>query len=169
MGRHDQALDLLVHRLQDYLGAEECAAKLLDTISHTLTHAFRYCKRYYVANTETSDIFLTLLRIYLRPSHQTSGDFLGPALDLISRHSPRIDTVETLRLLPPLVTTQDLRTFLIEALRSPTFDTRVRRQISKARNDQVSRGLVAMQSKRVKVTDSRMFVFLLPWHIVVNY
>lgn len=99
---------------------------------------------------------MTLLRIYLRPTDKTSSDLLQPALDLIGRHSPRLDPVETLQLLPPLVTAQDVRTFLIEALRTPIFDTHVIREINKARNDQVARKLMLLETKRVKVTDSRM-------------
>ncbi|ESK95857.1 rab guanyl-nucleotide exchange factor [Moniliophthora roreri MCA 2997] len=138
MGRHDQALELYVYRLHEYMKAEE------------------YCKRYYQAGTPTGNVFLTLLRIYLRPTAKTSSDLLQPALDLISRHSPRLDTIEALQLLPPLVTTQDIRTFLIEGLRIPVFETHVMRQISKARNDQMSRRLMALQTRRVKVTDSRI-------------
>ncbi|KAL0577985.1 Vacuolar morphogenesis protein 6 [Marasmius crinis-equi] len=138
MGRHDQALELYVYRLREYFKAEE------------------YCKRYYKANTPTSNVFLTLLRIYLRPTVKTNIDFLQPALDLISRHSPRLDTVEALQLLPPMVTTQDIRTFLIEGLRIPVFDAHVMRSISKARDDQLSRSLMALQLRRVKVTDSRI-------------
>jgi hypothetical protein len=119
----------------------------------------RHCKRVYHAGPETSGIFLTLLRLYLRPTSQTSSDLLQPALELISRHGPRLDAVETLQLLPPLVTTDDIRPFLIDALRTPVFDTRVVREISKARNDQLSRRLMVLQSRRVKVTDSRMLVF----------
>ncbi|TFK35543.1 hypothetical protein BDQ12DRAFT_634973 [Crucibulum laeve] len=138
LGRHDQALELYVYKLQDYLKAEE------------------YCKRVYQPGTDTSSVFLTLLRIYLRPTVKTTADLLQPALDLIHRHNPRLDAVETLQLLPPLVTAEDVRAFLIEALRAPIFDTRVVRNISKARNDQLSRRLIALQSKRVKVTDSRI-------------
>jgi hypothetical protein len=118
----------------------------------------RYCKSIYVPGTPTSNIFLTLLRIYLRPTTKTSSDLLQPALDLIGRHSPRLDPVETLQLLPPLVTAQDVRTFLIEALRTPIFDAHVIREINKARNDQVARKLMLLETKRVKVTDSRMLV-----------
>lgn len=85
-------------------------------------------------------------------------DLLQPALGLISRHSPRLDSVEALQLLPPLVTAEDIRAFLIEALRAPILDTRVIRNISKARNDQLARKLMLLQTKRVKVTDSRMCV-----------
>ncbi|KAJ6608678.1 hypothetical protein B0H10DRAFT_516741 [Mycena sp. CBHHK59/15] len=137
-GRHDQALELYVYRLQDYLKAEE------------------HCKRVYQTGTETSNVFLTLLRIYLRPTVKTQSDLLQPALELIARHSPKLDAVDTLQLLPPLVTTQDIRTFLIGALRTPIFDTRVIRNLSKARGDQVERKLMSLQTKRVKITDSRI-------------
>ncbi|KAK0495160.1 hypothetical protein EDD18DRAFT_1170925 [Armillaria luteobubalina] len=138
LGRHDQALELYAYRLHDYMKAEE------------------YCKRYHQAESETSGIYLTLLRIYLQPTVKDSHDYLHPALDLISRHSPRLDAVETLKLLPPLVTAEDIRTFLVDALRAPIFDSRVLRGISKSRNDQLSRKLMILQTKRVKVTDSRI-------------
>ncbi|KAG5653638.1 hypothetical protein H0H81_011740 [Sphagnurus paluster] len=148
LGRHDQALELYVYRMHDYRKAED------------------YCKRVYQPGTETSAVFLTLLRIYLRPTVNTTTDLLTPALDLISRHNPRLDAVETLQLLPPLVKAQDVRGFLIEALRAPIFDTSVIRHISKARNDQLSRRLMALQTKRVKVTDSRMCVLSIHRHVV---
>ncbi|KAG7444850.1 uncharacterized protein BT62DRAFT_970791 [Guyanagaster necrorhizus] len=138
LGRHDQALELYVYRLHDYMKAEE------------------YCKRYYQSEGETSNIYLTLLRIYLRPTVKDTQDYLHPALDLISRHSPRLDAVETLKLLPPLVTAEDIRTFLVDAMRVPIFNNRVVRGISKSRNDQLSRKLMILQTKRVKVTDSRI-------------
>lgn len=141
LGRHDSALETYIYRLQDYLGAEE------------------YCKRVYKPNTETSQIFLTLLRIYLRPSTSSplsAGELLTPALDLISRHSPRLNAVETLDLLPPLVTARDVQVFLKEALRAPIFDTHVVREVAKSRKDEVSRRLMSLQMRRVKVTDSRM-------------
>ena len=43
----------------------------------------RYCKRIYQPNGETKNVFLTLLRIYLRPTIKTTTDLLTPALDLI--------------------------------------------------------------------------------------
>ncbi|KAF9007557.1 hypothetical protein BDQ17DRAFT_1350883 [Cyathus striatus] len=138
LGRHDQALELYVYKLRDYLKAEE------------------YCKRIYRPGTETSNVFLTLLRIYLRPTAMVSSDLLQPALDLIHRHNPRLDPAETLDLLPPLVSAEDVRAFLYEALRAPIFDTQVVRNISKARNDQLARRLMLLQTKRVKVTDSRI-------------
>lgn len=98
--------------------------------------------------------------MYLQPTVITTPDFLKPALDLISRHNTRLESVETLQLLPPLVTAQDVRRLLIEALRTPIFDTAVNRYIGKARAELVARKLMVLQSRRVKVTDSRMFVIL---------
>ncbi|KAK7032798.1 rab guanyl-nucleotide exchange factor [Favolaschia claudopus] len=137
-GRHDQALELYVYRLHDYQKAEQ------------------HCNRVYRPDTPTSNVYLTLLRLYLRPTDKTTSDLLQPALELIARHSPQLDAVDTLELLPPLVTTQDIRTFLIGALRAPVFNTRVIRNLSKARGDQVDRKLMALQTQRVKVTDSRI-------------
>ncbi|KAF7327882.1 Rab guanyl-nucleotide exchange factor [Mycena kentingensis (nom. inval.)] len=141
-GRHDQALALYVYRLQDYMKAE------------------LHCSRYYRADSDTSNVYLTLLRIYLRPNSSSTklspSDLLEPALGLISRHSSQLDSVAALELLPPLVPTADVRKFLINALHAPVFDTRVVRNLNKARGDQVDRLLMGLQTRRVKVTDSRI-------------
>jgi hypothetical protein len=110
--------------------------------------------------TETQNIFLTLLRIYLRPLVKTADDLLPPALKLIERHGPRLDPEETLQLLPPLVSARDVRIFLIGALRVPRFDARVVREVALARKDQVARKLMYLEANRVKITDSRMYVFM---------
>ncbi|KAI0749549.1 vacuolar sorting protein 39 domain 2-domain-containing protein [Daedaleopsis nitida] len=140
LGRHDSALEVYVYRLQDFLKAEE------------------YCKRVYQPHSPTGDVFLTLLRIYLLPGPAAppAGEMLPPALELISRHSPRLDPVATLQLLPPLVTAEDVRAFLLEALRAPVFDTRVVRNLYKAREEQVARRLMVLQSKRVRIAESRI-------------
>ncbi len=110
--------------------------------------------------TETHNIFLTLLRIYLRPLVKTADDLLRPALELIEKHGPRLDPEETLQLLPPLVSTRDVRVFLIGALRVPRFDARVVREVALARKDQVARKLMYLEANRIKITDSRMYVSL---------
>ncbi|KAF8486196.1 hypothetical protein DFH94DRAFT_623079 [Russula ochroleuca] len=138
LGRHDSALELYVYRLRDYDKAE------------------RYCKRMFQPGTETRNIFLTLLRIYLRPLVKTADDLLWPALELIERHGPRLDPEETLQLLPPLVSARDVRIFLIGALRVPRFDARVVREVALARKDQVARKLMYLEANRVKITDSRI-------------
>ncbi|KAL4243247.1 Vam6/VPS39/TRAP1 family protein [Abortiporus biennis] len=164
LGRHDNALEIYVYRLQDFAKAED------------------YCKRVYTSDGPTSSVFLTLLRIYLRPTSSsvssitspTSSSFkstspiaspptpsvaslLKPALDLISRHSPRLDKVETLKLLPPLVSAKDVEAFLIEALRGErVFDGQVVRNISKARDEEIDRKLMVLKGRRVRVGESRI-------------
>jgi len=76
----------------------------------------------------------------------------------MSRHKPRLDPVETLNLLPPFVNANDVQGFLLEVLRAPVFGTKVVKCISKARNDAVARKLMALQRRKVKVIDSRMYV-----------
>jgi Vam6/Vps39-like protein vacuolar protein sorting-associated protein 39 len=134
----------------------------------------RYCNRVFdPSSPKTSSIFLTLLRIYLQPGapptakSPTTSTFslplpatlLQPALQLISRHSRRLDASETLKLLPPLVQARDVKEFLVESLRVPIFDTRVIREIAKARRDDVATRLMILEERKVKVVDSRMCVF----------
>ena len=45
--------------------------------------------------------------------------------------------------------------FLIDALRAPLFDSHVVRHIHKARSEQVARKLMSLQSRRVRITDTR--------------
>ena len=124
-----------------------------------LLNLSRYCKRVYQPNTDTSAIFLVLLKLYLQPTIKTPN-LLQPALDLISRQNHRLDPVETLQLLPSLVSAQDVRAFLQQVLRSPVFDSHVVREVNKAWSEQVARKLMILESRRVKVTDSRMYAII---------
>lgn len=147
----------------------------------------RNCVRVYSPGTATESIFLSLLRTFLQPQTQhqklsvlpslslsPSSDttsakrevLLQPALDLIARHSPRLDAFATLDVLPPLITAQDVRQFLVEVLRIPTFDTMIQREIWKSRKQTVSEQLSLLESRRVKVTDSRMSV--IDWYCLVK-
>ncbi|KIM67190.1 hypothetical protein SCLCIDRAFT_1210690 [Scleroderma citrinum Foug A] len=138
MGRHEHALELYAYKLGDFKKAGE------------------YCKRVYQPNTDTSAIFLALLKLYLQPTIKNPPNLLQPALDLISRQNHRLDPVETLQLLPPLVSAQDVRAFFQQVLRSPVFDSHVVRDVNKAWSEQVARKLMILKSRRVKVTDSRI-------------
>lgn len=174
MGRHENALEIYVYRLHDYLKAEEYASLPYLLPPELNLPAYRYCNRVFdLSSSKTSSIFLTLLRIYLQPGVSSTAKspttsafslpppatLLQPALQLISRHSRRLDATETLKLLPPLVQARDVKEFLIESLRMPRFDTRVIRGIAKAGRDDVATRLMVLEEKRVKVVDSRMYVF----------
>ncbi|CAE6468651.1 unnamed protein product [Rhizoctonia solani] len=138
LGNHSGALEIYVHKMQDYTEAEE------------------YCKRVYLTEPDPHGVFLTLLKIFLQPAQPNTPLLLRPALDLISRQSPRIDPIATLELLPPLVTTSDLRTFSHTALRTPRVDTRIERELWLARSQQTDRRVAALHARRVRVTDSRI-------------
>ncbi|CAE6446777.1 unnamed protein product [Rhizoctonia solani] len=138
LGNHYGALEIYVHKLQDYTEAEE------------------YCKRVYQTEPDPHGVFLTLLKIFLQPVQPNTPLLLRPALDLISRQSPRIDPIKTLELLPPLVTTSDIKTFLHTALRNSRVDTRIERELWLARSQQADRRVAALHARRVRVTDSRI-------------
>ena len=105
-------------------------------------------------------IFLLLLRIYLRPAPSSQGPILlDPALSLIAKNGVRLAATEVLALLPPLVTMEDVRAFLIRTLRdgyARRNEHRVVKQLVGARKEEVERVLMGLQVKRVRVTDQRM-------------
>jgi len=138
MGRHEHALELYVYKLGDFAKAEE------------------HCKRISSPAQTSSSIFLTLLKLYLRPTISNPPNLLSPALSLIARHSARLDPIETLQLLPPLVNAHDVRPFLVQSLRASVFDNCVVREVSLARKEDVERQLMKLESRRVKVADSRI-------------
>ena len=123
----------------------------------------RYCKRVYDAKDPSkSGIFLTLLKVYLRPTQQQrdsgtsqhvspaetpSAPLFAPALALLSTQGTRMDTDAALDLLPPLVTVRDVRVFLGKS---------IRRSVWTARMDGVARTLVDLEGRRVKITDGRL-------------
>ena len=89
-------------------------------------------------------------------SLHSPATLLQPALQLISRHSRRLDEAETLRLLPLLVQTRYVKEFLVESLRVPSFDTQVVREVRRAGRCDVGTRLTILEERRVKVMDSRM-------------
>lgn len=121
----------------------------------------RYCSRIYSSsNSDLQDrsIFLLLLKIYLLP--QEKDDLLlAPALSLLSNHSTQLDPAAVLDLLPPLVTMEEIRSFLIRTLRDGTRrinDKKIVSGIVSSRKEEVERILMGMEVKRVRITDQRM-------------
>lgn len=131
----------------------------LNEADGLFTH--RYCKRVY-DNDESmrSTIFPLLLRLYLRPrpSHPL---LFGPALSLLSTHAARIDPLEAFDLLPPLVSLSDMQVYLKKTLRR---STERRREVVMVKNvarswvDQAEGELVDLEERRVKISESRVYV-----------
>lgn len=119
----------------------------------------RYCKRVYDSDTSGhSDIFHTLLRIYLRPRADHPVHF-GPALSLLSTHAARIDAVEAFELLPPLVALQDMQTYLTKTLRQSVErarEAKMVRAVGKSAVDRATFEVVELEERRVKIGESRL-------------
>lgn len=150
MGKHEEALRIYVYRLKDYIAAE------------------RYCTQVYVSSSvpltekpedrKESTIYLTLLRLYLRPA-SSDPVLLEPALSLIGKHSTRLDAEQVIGLLPPLVTMRDVQAFFVKTLREDHARRNERlivRSLVTARKEEIERGLMGLQTRRVRVTDQRM-------------
>lgn len=117
-----------------------------------------YCAKIYQTQPDPKGVFLQLLRIYLRPNG-TQQPKLEPALRLIATHGTRVDAQEVLALLPPFVTMNDVNEFFVKTLRdghAKMNQSRITKQLLKTRKEQVDRGLMKMQQKRVRITDIRM-------------
>lgn len=70
-----------------------------------------------------------------------------------------MDPNEVLDLLPPLMTIQELRTFLLKSMRRRIDEKHFRKVevgVWRARTDQIERTLVDLEGRKVKVTDSRL-------------
>lgn len=91
-----------------------------------------------------------------RPTHPL---LFTPALSLISNHASSIDAIEVFDLLPPLVALSDIKVFLEKTLRRSgerAREGRVVKGIGRSRVDIENREVVALEERRVKITDSRV-------------
>lgn len=110
--------------------------------------------------TQRSNIFHTLLRIYLRPRPDHPVLF-APALSLLSMHAARIDAVEAFDLLPPLVALEDIQVYLTKTLRRSVErrrEAKVVRAIGKSAVEEAEREVVDLEERRVKITEARLCV-----------
>ncbi|PWN93947.1 hypothetical protein FA10DRAFT_248415 [Acaromyces ingoldii] len=145
LGQHEGALGIYVHKLGDHEKAEA------------------YCVRTYEMG-QAEDVFLTLLRIYLRPRTEDEanpGDslMLALALSLIARHGARIDSVAALDLLPPYVSLSQVTRFSSKALHqleSKRNHSAITRHVLEERALQTSEISAVLHSRRVKVTEARL-------------
>ncbi|WVW80239.1 hypothetical protein I302_102217 [Kwoniella bestiolae CBS 10118] len=143
MGKHEEALKIYVYRLRDYTAAET------------------YCVRVYPAN---DDVFLTLLKIYLRPTSSKLNEkapepLIEQALSLVSKHSTSLPPSPVLDLLPPLVPIQDVHQFFMRTLRdshTKKNESRVLKSLMKGRKEELERMVLSLEGKRVRVTDQRI-------------
>jgi tetratricopeptide (TPR) repeat protein len=141
IGQHDQALDIYVYKLKNYLMAEE------------------YCTKVFRVDPKRGeDMYLTLLRVYLKPSNQQKP-LIEPALDLLAHHGSHINASEVLSILPPTIGIQGLFPFFEKYIRATNRNRNMNlivKNLLKAEQIQVEEQSMYYRSRFVKITDDRM-------------
>ncbi|KAF8950680.1 Vam6/Vps39-like protein [Haplosporangium bisporale] len=140
IGQHDQALNIYVHKLRNFQAAEE------------------YCVKNYDPTDTTKNVYLLLLKVYLRPPNREKP-MLEPALDILTRHGSHIDPQAVLSLLPASTRIDQLFTFFEKSIRESNkakhMDMIVK-NLLKAERLQTQEQLTFYRSRRVKITEDRM-------------
>lgn len=172
MGQHEGALSIYVRKLRDLKRAEEycrdvwqfrAATKPTAATSESQqagrrsNHQQSLLVDHEQKKLADQEVFLTLLRIYLDTASKTSLQ-LDAALGLIERHAARIDLRSALDLLPASVPVSQVAKFVNVNLRDLTrrqHEAKVIREVRTNRHWQVEETLCKLQSRRVKVGESR--------------
>jgi len=153
-GRHEEALAIYIYILKDTHMAEQ------------------YCRRQYEQEREESrDVYLSLLKMYLRPKDLPSLQLdnsifrdckMEPNIDaailIMHQHYQKIDVAQALEMLPSTSQVKDLLVFLNKVLEDKMAQRRAR-QIFKSllysEHLQVHEQRIFYQSKKCAVTDER--------------
>ncbi|KAM4540838.1 vam6/Vps39-like protein [Fundulus diaphanus] len=140
MGKHEQALFIYVHVLNDTRMAEE------------------YCQRHYNSSVEgNKDVYLSLLRMYLSPPEAhclgpIKMDLIEPqanlkaALQVLELHHSKLNTTKAINLLPANTQIREIRLFLESVLEE---------KAQKKRCNQVLKSL--LQAEFLRVQEERIF------------
>ncbi|KAG0343692.1 Vam6/Vps39-like protein [Podila humilis] len=140
IGQHDQALNIYVHKLRNFQAAEE------------------YCIKNYDSTDQSKNVYLLLLKVYLKPPNREKP-MLQPALDILTRHGSHIDAASVLTLLPPGTRVDQLFKFFEKSIRESNkakhMDMIVK-NLLKAERLQTQEQLTFYRSRRVKITEDRM-------------
>jgi Vam6/Vps39-like protein vacuolar protein sorting-associated protein 39 len=141
IGQHEQALNIYAHKLQDEQMAE------------------RYCERTYNPEQEDSrDVYLSLLKVYLRPPDEAIKPMVGPALALLNKYYKRIDAPKALELLPPNTSVHKLYPFFEAMLRDRTevrHNNQVQKNLLKSETLQIKERLFKERQRSIRVTEDR--------------
>ncbi|CAG8564725.1 9381_t:CDS:10, partial [Ambispora gerdemannii] len=141
LGQHDQALHIYVHKLKDEKMAEE------------------YCiKKYNDKNNPIKKVFLSLLRVYLKPSDGEEV-MIEPALRLLSRHGTHVNASEAIEMLPPNIKVSQLYGFVEKYIRESNRNRNMNmivKNLLKADQSQAQEQLMFYRSRRVKIDEDRM-------------
>ncbi|KAL7310879.1 Vacuolar morphogenesis protein 6 [Mucor circinelloides] len=142
IGQHDQALDIYVYKLENYVMAEE------------------YCTKVYQEDPVKGEkMYLTLLKVYLQPPSNQQKPLIEPALDLLAHHGSHIDASQVLAILPSSTRLFGLFPFFEKYIRETNKNRNmdlVVKNLLKAEQIQVEEQLMFYRSRAVKITEDRM-------------
>lgn len=141
---HAEALDILVHRLQDHKAAEE----------HCILFSKSRSKIY------RQKLFADLLRIYLNQnlSREKQGELLGPALHLLNSELSDFDAEKVIQMIPDHWSIAIIDQFLHRALRNVVHarrTCRIHQALAKVENVQVKFAKYDTQRQPVILTTER--------------
>ena len=129
MGNHKQALSIYVFKIQDYLKAEDyCNRVYLENLADQQPNIRQDGRTTpnNLSQQEKSDgtaaesnIFAILLGLYLRPPVDEEKRW-PQALDLLSKHGPRLPTSSTLDLMPDELAVKELQDYFRGRIRNAT-------------------------------------------------
>jgi len=142
IGEHEQALKIYANKLKDYQMAEA------------------YCAKHYNADVEGArDVYLSLLRVYLKPEDGAKGIMLQPALELLDKYYAKMDTAKAMELLPLDTSISKLFALFTAILRENTKTRRnnqIVKNLLKAENFQVREQQIRAKSRVIKIPEDKM-------------
>ncbi|XP_076353526.1 transforming growth factor-beta receptor-associated protein 1-like [Tachypleus tridentatus] len=142
---HEKALRILVHKLEDYSGAENYCLQLSEGKERKTRHR----------------LFHTLLGVYLDPNldEKHREELLAPAVQLLNSEEAEFDAVKVLQLIPEEWSVAIVDQFLNKALRTSLHrlcTTRIESALARGENLQTRFSKVHMEQDVVVLTDDRL-------------
>ncbi|GBM93122.1 Vam6/Vps39-like protein [Araneus ventricosus] len=154
LGRHEDALTIYIHILQNYAKAEN------------------YCRKNYSKDKPgNQDVYLTLLKLYLpSPENQKVNiPFIGyipppepdieRAINILKQYADEIDSFKALSLLPSVIPVSDVKDFLecvLHNIQARKYDVQLRKSLLYAEHLQVQAKSIHFHSYKLIVTDLDM-------------
>ncbi|GES94690.1 vam6/Vps39-like protein [Rhizophagus clarus] len=141
LGQHDQALTIYVHKIKNEKLAEE------------------YCVKNYIETDDPAkNVFISLLKVYLRPSNGEKL-MLEPAIRLLSRHGSYVSASDALNMLPLTTKVSELYQFVEKYIRENNKNRNMNmiiKNLLKADQRQVEEQLMFYRSRKVKIDEDKM-------------
>ncbi|XP_031566770.1 vam6/Vps39-like protein [Actinia tenebrosa] len=145
VGRHEEALSIYIHILNDPKLAEE------------------YCLRTYSEEREgSSDVYVSLLRLYLEPADVRDTPVkpnIPAALNVLKEHHQKISTAKALELLPSNIEVREVYEFLMDVLKGKEIKrkrSQVLRSLLYAEHLQIQEQRMFYQARKIIITEERV-------------